>query len=216
MLMRKLRCLYEIAIILRISQELSEDTILNGLDAESRKVICKVDRILPTVKSNFGPAGSKTDKIKIYAKTMLPKSVRLFRTIYRDVNFSVPAILRCYRCQRFGHGASPCEYEARYSNCGSHDSEEKDSRIEPEPERKCSRPKSRANCKEDHAANDQACLHFKFNTELDLLMTQKQLCRSEAMNLIRSNFKTPTEVAMRKPFCELRIDIMNPYIKRRD
>lgn len=87
------------------------------------------------------------------------QSCRVYDSIY---------VLRCYKCQRYGHKSDKCEQEARCGYCaGTH--ETRDCEDRKKPEAVCC-----ANCKADpangkkcdHEANSTECPHFRENQEM--------------------------------------------------
>ena len=49
--------------------------------------------------------------------TSLPETLNI-GWLRKDVRVFIPNPLRCYNCQRFGHGSSTCKYSARCFRCG--------------------------------------------------------------------------------------------------
>ena len=70
---------------------------------------------------------------------------------YRLLRFERPRPrpLRCYSCQRFGHGSSRCPHDPRCSTCGDHHPFDKD--------HPCQRPIKCANCGASHKASSARC-----------------------------------------------------------
>ncbi|KAJ8675760.1 hypothetical protein QAD02_011546 [Eretmocerus hayati] len=197
--------LFSIGIVYRISPRISKDKILKGLDPEAKKVDSKVERIHGKDRTDEGVIDKALEKIKIYAKDYLPRSIRLFNSIYREVGHFVPAILRCYQCQRFGHGASSCRSEMRCTNCGAGHADWN-----------CTSTTSCANCKAYHPASDKKFSFFRFNSEVILAMVQRKVCRSEAMNIVQKNYRINYEENTGRKFEEAASNPFNPYMSKKD
>ncbi|KAJ8676523.1 hypothetical protein QAD02_012310 [Eretmocerus hayati] len=196
--------LYKIGLVHRVSKDITEQDILEGLDPDSRAVIRKVERIFSTVDSNKGRISYATDKIKIYAINHLPRSIRLFRSIYRDVEYFVPAVLRCYNCQRYGHGASVCRNVGRCLYCSHNHSGT------------CRIPTKCPNCRKNHPASDRECIFFIFNSEVNFVMSQKKVCRAEAISMVQENYKRKFKENFGKDISDVLYEGPNPYINKRD
>ncbi|KAJ8670642.1 hypothetical protein QAD02_001901 [Eretmocerus hayati] len=197
--------IYKIGIIYNIGERISSQDILDGLDEDVRKKVLKVQRIYSKVRTPNGIVDHPTDKFKIFAKNELPESIRLFGSIYRNVEYFIPAVLRCFNCQRYGHSAATCRKEFKCVNCGENHYTER-----------CSRSPVCINCKDKHPASDHGCVHFKFNKEINLLMTQRRICRAEPISLVQSNYRTRFEHSSGHKLSEVYVDPSNPYISRRD
>ena len=145
------QALYKTGIMINIAPSLSNEEVLKGLDVESRQYIDKVERIMTWIHPQDGLSIlHATEKVKLFARDKLPESCRLYGR-HRSVQFFIPAVLRCYSCQRFGHGASACNGTHRCVSCGdSH-------------EGACEAAIKFANCKLNHPASSKKCIFFEFN-----------------------------------------------------
>ncbi|KAJ8665173.1 hypothetical protein QAD02_006835 [Eretmocerus hayati] len=196
--------LYKIGLVHRVSKDIPEHEILEGLDPESRSVIRKVERIISTVDSSKGKITYATDKIKIYAVSHLPRNIRLFWSIYRDVEYFVPAVLRCYHCQRYGYGASVCRNAGRCVYCGDNHPGD------------CRNPIKCPNCRRNHQASDRECVFFIFNSEVNFVMSQKKVCRAEAISMVQENYRRKFKANYGKDVSDVLYEGPNPYINKRD
>ncbi|OXU20745.1 hypothetical protein TSAR_000256 [Trichomalopsis sarcophagae] len=136
--------MYITGIIFGVGSEATGDDILAGLYPISQNVIDKVERIYKVSKTKDNvPLLFPTDKVKIFAKDKLPKYISMFGVFHR-VFYFVPAVLRCYNCQRFGHGSGSCRIDPRCVNCGDG----------------------------EHLASDRACIWFEFYREVNSTITE--------------------------------------------
>ena len=71
----------------------------------------------------------------------------------------VPPVLRCFNCQRYGHGSVLCNHIVRCVLCSM-------SHKEKVP---CSGVILCANCGKDHKASDKKCIFFEFNKEINYI-----------------------------------------------
>ncbi|KAJ8677494.1 hypothetical protein QAD02_013281 [Eretmocerus hayati] len=198
--------IYKIGLIYNIGEKITGQDILDGLDENTRKKILKVERVVSKIRSHKGIVDHPTDKFKIFAKNELPENIRLFGAVFRTVEYFIPAVLRCFNCQRYGHSAATCRNGFKCVNCGE----------DHYTEGFCSHSPRCANCRGNHSASDRSCVHFQFNKEINFLMTQRRISRAEAITLVQSNYKLKFEQSKGKKLSETYIDPSNPYISKRE
>ncbi|KAJ8673201.1 hypothetical protein QAD02_004463 [Eretmocerus hayati] len=195
--------IFQVGLIYRVHPSITNDEILAGLDDEALKLVKKVERLTKAIRTSEGTTVALTEKIKIYAKNTLPTHVRLFGCIFREVECFIPAILRCYKCQRFGHAANLCKSEARCSRCGKN-----------HEFRDCSNTPRCSNCRLSHDAADHRCIHFRFNKEVNLVRFHHRISRAEAIFRVQENFKKSIESdPTNNKTVELNLN--NPYVSKR-
>ncbi|XP_046545770.1 uncharacterized protein LOC124255870 [Haliotis rubra] len=92
------------------------------------------------------------------------------------VDVYVPHPLRCFKCQKFGHGAKFCRgKEAVCCRCsGAHDSSE------------CTHDLKCANCKGEHMASSKSCPTFEYESKILKIKHTKNITYSEAKLLVQS------------------------------
>ena len=108
----------------------------------------------------------------------LPEAVSI-GWIRCPVRLYIPLPRRCFKCQRFGHGATTCR--SAISVCAYCSNE-------PAHEHPCPQPPKCANCDHDHPAFSKDCSHFKFEQEVIALQTRERLSYHEAKRLIKSTY----------------------------
>ncbi|KAJ8676866.1 hypothetical protein QAD02_012653 [Eretmocerus hayati] len=80
----------------------------------------------------------------------------------------------------------------------------------------CTSTNSCANCKATHPASDKKCSFFRFNSEVNLVMVQRKVCRSEAMDIVQENYRINYEENTGRKFEEAASIPFNPYISKKD
>lgn len=86
-----------------------------------------------------------------------------------SVDRYVPNPLRCYNCQKFGHGAAGCKNRTVCCNCG-----------EDGHEPVCTRPLKCCKCSGNHAASSKECPLWIKEKEIQRLRTVKKISYPEA------------------------------------
>lgn len=108
----------------------------------------------------------------------LPEAVSI-GWIRCPVRLYIPLPRRCFKCQRFGHGATTCRSTISVCAYCSH---------EPAHEHPCPQPPRCANCDNDHPSFSKDCVHFKFEREVVALQTRERLSYHEAKRLVKSTY----------------------------
>ncbi len=100
------------------------------------------------------------------------------------VEVYVPNPLRCYKCQKFGHGAKSCTCKSVCSRCsGAHESTECTNDI------KC------ANCSGEHLASSKACPKFEYETKILKLKCTNHISYFEAKKLVQAQSRPVTGIS---------------------
>lgn len=162
--------LFNVGIIYDVDPQLSEQQVLNGMTGEHAKEIDKVIRITRVIDSDSAPVSTNTDKVKIYCKAPIPPFVYIYFN-FRQISQYIPPILRCRKCQQYGHSTNYCPNGLIICvNCSfSH------------PDEQCSYPTRCANCKLPHAADDKTCMHFLFHKKVAETRVKLKCSRKEAI-----------------------------------
>ena len=95
----------------------------------------------------------------------------------------VPNPLRCFKCQRFGHGSSTCRQSARCQQCGQtpHDGSE------------CSAPKVCLSCgSSDHTVSSSQCPIWKEEKAICEVKAKSGVSYPEARRQVKATTATPT------------------------
>ena len=78
----------------------------------------------------------------------------------------VPNPIRCFKCQKFGHGKGQCKGKLKCFKCGEEDHEGFDCKNNP----KCS------NCGQLRMASSKDCQHFIREKEIQKIKSEKKYC----------------------------------------
>ena len=107
-----------------------------------------------------------------FCQSTLPKDIRIG---YLKVNVEpfIPNPLRCFKCQKFGHGAQRCNSkETVCPICAS------------VHEGKCTKPPKCVNCEGDHASSSKDCNVWKREKEIQTVKTEKKLSYPDARKAV--------------------------------
>ncbi|XP_071091237.1 uncharacterized protein [Haliotis cracherodii] len=107
-----------------------------------------------------------------FSVTTLPKFIKAgYFNI--GVEVYVPNPLRCYRCQKFGHGAKTCTNKARCFRCSeTHESSE------------CTNEISCANCNGEHLSSSKSCPAFDRENKILRIKHTNNISYTEAKKLL--------------------------------
>jgi len=89
------------------------------------------------------------------------------------VDIYIPNPLRCFKCQKFGHGSAGCKNKAVCHNCGKDDHEIN-----------CTNPAKCKNCLGDHAASSKKCPAWIKEKEIQKIKHTKKVSYPEARKLV--------------------------------
>jgi len=91
----------------------------------------------------------------------------------------VPNPLRCFQCQKFGHGRQYCKGEQVCSRCGEsgHDYT------------LCQKAEHCSNCNGDHAASSKACPKWQLEQKVQQIKSEKNISFVEARKLAQQSTK---------------------------
>jgi hypothetical protein len=135
---------------------LSEGEIKEGLSTQG---VTNAHRVLRTNKD-----GKKVPTNTIFLTFCTPVLPTRVKIMYESIPVSafVPSPLRCFRCQRYGHGSRTCKNSSVCSRCGETAHEEG---VQCVGEPHCS------NCKGDHPASSKSCPIWIKETEIQRIKT---------------------------------------------
>lgn len=198
--------LYLTGIIFDVGTMVSDEDIISGLDPISKKLVIRVERLKTTIRSEEGVLTTNSTKVKIYCKSKLPRFIVMFG-IFHKVHYFIPPILRCFNCQRFGHGSNFCTNSTRCSNCSEHHTNQN-----------CSSNPKCVNCKGPHISADRKCPHFDFQRDIHAYMSLYKMSKQKATFIVQMKFKKSLDAAMESNHssCGLFLDENNPYLDKRD
>jgi hypothetical protein len=107
-----------------------------------------------------------------------PKSVKI-AYMNVSVDLYIPNPLRCYKCQRFGHGKNACNRNPVCAKCGQ----------EGHDDTACQAPMHCANCSGTHAAFSKECSHWSKQKEITQLKFEKNISFFEARQIVEQRTK---------------------------
>ena len=120
--------------------------------------------------------------ILTFEKPSIPKEIRIGYTIERVEQY-IPAPLRCFKCQKFGHHKEICRGCQVCGKCGECDPDYM--------ENECKSIKC-ANCHEEHPAFSRSCAIYKKEKEIMFIKHTKNIPFPEARKIVESNMGTKT------------------------
>jgi hypothetical protein len=135
---------------------LSEGEIKEGLSTQG---VTNAHRVLRTNKD-----GKKVPTNTIFLTFCTPVLPTRIKIMYESIPVSafVPSPLRCFKCQRYGHGSRTCKNSSVCARCGETAHEEG---VQCVGEPHCS------NCKGDHPASSKSCPIWTKETEIQRIKT---------------------------------------------
>ncbi len=174
----------------RCLQYLSEDELLLELQSQG---VTHIKRF--SFKANGVVIKSNTYLLTFSVAT-LPQNIKAgYHNIKVDV--FIPNPLRCYKCQRYGHGVSRCTNSHVCHRCGSEDHEGTDCHQTP----KC------RNCQGSHMASSKECpvwireskiSKLKFTRNISFQEARKQVL-SETSSSATASYATTASKPTKKP-----------------
>ncbi|XP_061170354.1 uncharacterized protein LOC133179670 [Saccostrea echinata] len=103
----------------------------------------------------------------------LPTNIKVGLYLMKIETF-VPNPLRCFKCQRFGHGQMNCKGSETCFRCGEEGHDGKTCQNDP----KCK------NCKGEHMSSSKQCPIWKKEKEIQKVKTEKRIPYPEAKKLV--------------------------------
>jgi len=132
-----------------------------------------------TVKGNDGSRRNTYTFIVTFRLPTLPKHIKI-GYLRVPVAVYVPNPLRCFKCQRFGHGQKVCRTEVVCVKCGQTGHSDRDCRNEV----KC------PNCSGSHSAFSRDCPKWKQEKQVQFIKAEKGVSFPEARRLASSGYTT--------------------------
>ncbi|XP_071088913.1 uncharacterized protein [Haliotis cracherodii] len=162
------RCLSDMS-----EEEITFELQSQGVTSVKRFTRKDNDRIVPT-----------TTYLLTFACPKVPTSIKAgYINIGVDVYISNP--LRCFKCQKFGHGAKSCDKSPVCSRCSkSHDSAE------------CTNDIQCANCRGEHFSSSKSCPYYQKQSQLLKIKHTNNISFSEAVKLLaKQTPNTPSSLS---------------------
>ncbi|XP_071114712.1 uncharacterized protein [Haliotis cracherodii] len=153
----------------RCLSDMSEQEIADELKSQG---VTGVKRF--TMKSRDGNIIPSNTYLLTFTLSALPTSIKA-GYLNIGVEVYVPNPLRCFKCQKFGHGSRSCAHSVVCQRCGaSHDSTDCSAEI------KCS------NCKGQHLASSRLCPEWLQQSKILKLKHEQNISFYDAKKLIES------------------------------
>lgn len=91
------------------------------------------------------------------------------------VDIFIPNPLRCFKCQKFGHGSAGCKNKTTCQNCGEDDHG-----------MNCTKPPKCKNCLGDHAASSKNCPIWHKEKEIQKIKHTRKMSYPEARKIVEA------------------------------
>ena len=149
--------------------DIDEEEIAQELKSQS---VQSVKRITIKKDGNIIKTGTY---IITFCKPTPPESLKLG---YLNVRVSVfiPRPLRCFQCQKFGHGKDSCRNQPTCMKCS----------IKGHSSLDCENPAKCSNCQGDHAAASKNCPVFLKESNIQKVKTERKVSYPEARRLVEA------------------------------
>ncbi|XP_041364243.1 protein ecdysoneless homolog [Gigantopelta aegis] len=149
-------------------EEICQNLRIQGVTAVRRIKVRRNNDLLPT-----------NTCILTFNVPTLPQSVKA-GYLNIPVEPFIPNPLRCFKCQRFGHGQNTCRGKLTCARCGLFDHDSKT----------CKNDTLCLNCKGNHCAYSRECPRWKLEKRVQQVKVQNKLSFTDARRLVES--ATPT------------------------
>lgn len=149
---------------------------LAGLKDEELLNYLRSENVVHVRRINRGKEKNPTNiLILTFGGTELPDRIYCGYLTYK-IRIFYPNPLRCYQCQKFGHGSKNCRSSTACGFCAeSHNTELCPRNCEP----KC------FNCKDSHPAYSRNCIHFLRETEIIKIKVDQKTTFENARRLFK-------------------------------
>ena len=148
----------------------TKEEILSELQDQSVKDIYNI-----SVKTDSGNRRNTNTFIVTFSTATTPKYLKI-GYIRVPVSVYIPNPLRCFKCQRFGHGSKTCKGDTRCANCGQVGHNSSDCHEQP----KC------CNCSGTHSASSKECPKWVLEKKVQQIKAEKGISFVEARKIATS------------------------------
>ena len=145
-------------------EEICENLSSQGVSAVRRIKVRRNNELVPT--NTF---------ILTFDRPVLPDCIKAGYLKIAVTPF-VPNPLRCFKCQKYGHGQNTCRGKLTCARCGQFDHESKTCRLD----MVC------INCKGNHFAYSRECPRWKFEKQVQHIKVNKNLSFTEARKFVEN------------------------------
>ena len=182
-------CNKQVSITLHTSRNTSKGTVfapeLRHMTEEEIHADLKGDGVTHIRRITSFRDGQRRDTsllVLTFDTTTLPEKINI-GWLRKEVRVFIPNPLRCFKCQRFGHGSSSCRQTARCQRCGDSPHDGSD----------CKTPLKCLSCgSEDHSVSSTQCPIWKKEKSICELKATSGMSYPEARRQINAQTKTPT------------------------
>jgi len=159
-------------------RDCTDEEVLAALNSQG---VVEVKHILTKRNEKLEPTNTF---ILTFKSPSPPKSVKI---AYMNVNVElyIPNPLRCYKCQRFGHGKNACNRDAVCAKCGKGGHEDTS----------CQAPLHCANCGGGHAAFSKDCPHWCKQRQITQIKFEKNVSFFEARQIVEQREKNSAVIS---------------------
>lgn len=143
-------------------------------DSSPEEIIEYVDHVVDVKRINSKRNGVFTPTntlILTFDTPTLPKKIKA-GYLELSVNPYIPSPLRCFECQRFGHGSSNCKRKKVCARCSDEGHNDKD----------CTKDLKCVNCGQNHASYNRQCSRYLAEYQIQRIKVTKNLSFFEARN----------------------------------
>jgi hypothetical protein len=145
-------------------QEIRQELTSQGVTQVQRVLVTKEGRKVPT-----------NTLFLTFAMAKLPESIKVGYLRVKVTPF-VPSPLRCFKCQKFGHGSKNCAAKEVCRDCGKdkHDGG-------------CKDPKYCVNCEGQHSSSSRDCPKWKLEQEIQRVRASERCSFADARKKVTSS-----------------------------
>jgi hypothetical protein len=167
-------------------RDCGDDEVLGELQSQG---VSAVKHILVTRNDHKEPTNTF---ILTFNAPILPPHIKVgFLRV--PVEMYIPNPLRCFGCQRYGHGKSTCKRAVVCARCGQEGHDDKS----------CSSPHHCANCSGDHPAYSRDCPKWRFQVEVTKVKFEKSVSFREAEKLVQQRSSITSSPAAGRSFADV-------------
>jgi hypothetical protein len=165
-------------------RDCADDEVLEALQPEG------VTSVKHIMSKKTGTAQPTNTFILTFGTPTPPKFVKAAYMCIQ-VDPYIPNPLRCYQCQKYGHGKNNCKHAAVCAKCGQTGHTDSDCQATPH----C------VNCSGAHPAYSRDCPHWQFQREVSTVKFTQNVSFAEAKEIVRQ--RNPAQSSSRPTFANV-------------